>query len=104
MNIDYKAIGERIRNERRSKGITQQQFGDSIGISASFVGHIERGSRIASIETLVSIADCLGVSIDYLLGRRHTALVNDLPASLTDEQRMVAYAAIDGIMTALAKK
>ena len=65
--MDYKDFGERVRRKRQQKGWTQEMLAKELGISTSFVGHIERGSRKASLETLVQIANVLDVSMDYLL-------------------------------------
>lgn len=65
--MDYKDFGERVRKKRQQKGWTQELLAKELGVSTSFVGHIERGSRKASLETLVQISNVLGVSMDYLL-------------------------------------
>ena len=70
MNVDYTQTGHRIRRHRRAQDLTQEQLADLIGMSASFAGHIERGSRKLSVETLCAIADALDLSADYLLGRK----------------------------------
>lgn len=49
--------------------MTQERLAEQIERSVSFVGHIERGSRKMSIETLLAIADALEASIDTILGR-----------------------------------
>ena len=65
--VDYDALGKRIRFKRRVKHMTQAQVADAIHISLSFYGNIERGIRIPSIDTLVDIANVLGVGTDFLL-------------------------------------
>lgn len=65
--MDYVSLGRRIRKERKSHHLTQEKLAERVGISLSFLGHIERGSRKASIETLVSIANALNASLDGLL-------------------------------------
>ncbi len=65
--MDYKAMGKRIRQARREQGITQNALAKQANISASFLGHIERGSRKASLETFVSIANTLKIGTDTLL-------------------------------------
>lgn len=71
-SIDYPAIGARIRLQRERIGMTQEQFGEACGLSASFIGHIERGSRKLSVESLYRLASVLNVSTDYLLFDRMT--------------------------------
>ena len=57
--FDGEAMGRRIRRKRQEQGLTQAQFAKKIGVSTSFYGHIERGSRTPSIDTLVIIANAL---------------------------------------------
>jgi transcriptional regulator with XRE-family HTH domain len=65
--INYKDIGKRIRAERRKQGLTQEKLAELADISESFMGHIERGGRTLSIETLAKISNSLNVSIEYIL-------------------------------------
>ena len=66
--MDYEALGKKIRRKRREMDITQEQLAEMAGISTAFVGHIERGTRVLSVETLERICKALGVSADYLIG------------------------------------
>ncbi len=74
MNMNYVSMGQHIRNARRKKHMTQEQLAEKIEMSASFLGHIERGSRAASLETLVAICNALSVSPSELL---QDSLVNE---------------------------
>jgi len=65
--MDYSSLGARIRRERILRSWTQEQLAEKANISLSFLGHIERGTRKASLETLVALANVLDVSIDDLL-------------------------------------
>lgn len=65
--MDYVKLGQRIRTNRKLLGLSQKEVATRAGISLPFFGHIERGTRTASVETLVSIANVLGVSMDMLL-------------------------------------
>ena len=65
--LDYKAIGEQVRYIRNLQHISQESLAEMCGISPSFMGHIERGTRKMSMETFVAIAKSLHVSTDYLL-------------------------------------
>jgi Predicted transcriptional regulators len=65
--MDYEAMGKRIRVFRQSLNMTQAALAESVGISTSFMGHIERGSRIASLETLVKLSETLNISLDTLV-------------------------------------
>lgn len=65
--MNYQLLGERIRSYRKRLHYTQEQLSEYAGISLSFLGHIERGSRKASLETIVAICNALKVSPQYLL-------------------------------------
>ena len=65
--FDAEAMGARIRRKRQERGIQQKDMAREMGLSVSFYGHIERGSRIPSLPTLVLIANYLKVGTDTLL-------------------------------------
>ncbi|MCX7748842.1 MAG: helix-turn-helix domain-containing protein [Clostridia bacterium] len=65
--MDFSQLGNRIREERQRLGLTQEKFAEEIGVSDSYIGQIERGERSLSLETLVKLANRLGVTVDYLL-------------------------------------
>lgn len=64
----YAAIGSNIRALRREKKLTQEQLAELADISPSFLGHIERGTRQMSVETLYRIADALECTPGDVLG------------------------------------
>ena len=55
--LDYAKIGMRIRQVRKAKGWSQDVLAKKCGISMSFLGHIERGTRIMSLETFVNLCE-----------------------------------------------
>lgn len=65
--MDYQGLGRRIRKQRKLMHLTQEALAEKAGISLSFLGHIERGTRKASIETLVNIANALVIPLDDML-------------------------------------
>lgn len=65
--IDYGKMGMRIRQVRKAKGWSQDDLAKKCGISMSFLGHIERGTRIMSLETFISICRELHADADELL-------------------------------------
>ena len=65
--MDYKRLGERIREERRKLGFTQAQLAEAVDISDTYMGSIERGERSLTLDTLVRLVNRLGVTVDYLL-------------------------------------
>ena len=65
--MNYEALGKRIRHHRKLQKMTQEDLAIAANVSTSYIGHIERGLKRCSLETLVSIANTLEVSIDMLL-------------------------------------
>ena len=65
--MDYINMGMRIRHARKAKGWSQGELAKQCGISMSFLGHIERGTRIMSLDTFVAVCDALGTKADELL-------------------------------------
>lgn len=65
--MDYKRLGERIREERLRLHLTQAQLAEAVDISDTYMGAIERGERSLTLDTLVRIVNRLGVTVDYLL-------------------------------------
>lgn len=65
--MDYIALGWRIRFFRKKRGLTQEQLAERVGVSSSFLGHIERGSRAASLETLMRLCRALEITPNDLL-------------------------------------
>lgn len=66
--INYRLMGAKIRRARRRMRLTQEALAERVDLSATFVGHIERGTRIPSLETIGRICKATGLSADYLLG------------------------------------
>ena len=64
----YRQIGAQVRSLRREHKLTQEQLAEKAGISLSFLGHIERGTRKMSVETLYALSKALDCSADTLLG------------------------------------
>lgn len=78
--IDYPAIGRRVRARRERAGLTQAALAARVGVSTSFIGHIERGEKKASVETFALLAGTLGASLDELvLGVTHACTDTDCP-------------------------
>lgn len=62
-------LGENIRSLRITRGITQEQFGYEMGVSAQAVSRWENGATYPDITMLPMIADFFDVSMDELMGR-----------------------------------
>lgn len=63
----------KLKDIRLEKGLTQRQIADYIGCAPSVYSRYETGDREPSIDTLIQLSRCLGVTIDRIVG-------NDTPA------------------------
>ena len=94
--MDYQDLGRRVRMQRLQLDWTQEQLAKAIGVSTSFVGHIERGTRKASIDTLVEIANAMNISVETLLYaslKHHYSIRQNAMRELLSElqQRLVEW-------------
>lgn len=64
--MDFK---KRLRELRKTKGVTQVEIAASINIKERQYQNLEAGTYLPSFMTLIAIADFFDVSIDYLVGR-----------------------------------
>ena len=65
--MDYYAIGQRIRNYRKAKGLSQEQLAEIVDISTTHMSHIETGNTKLSLQVFADLAEALQVSVDSLL-------------------------------------
>ena len=61
-----KVLGQRIRNHRTAKGLSQEKLAELSGCHPTYVGQIERGEKNATIESIEKIATALNVSLSRL--------------------------------------
>ena len=67
MYVDFMLIGRRVKELRKNLYVTQAQLAEMTDLSISYISHIETAQKKASLESLVRIADALGVTVDELL-------------------------------------
>ena len=67
IDIDYQAIGKRVREARLRKKMTQDDLASSVGISASYASAIENGASKVALPTLIQLAKVLDTTVDTLL-------------------------------------
>lgn len=65
--IDYTSLGNRIRNWRKKKNITQEQLANAINITVQHVSNIERAHTQVSLNTLTAIANYMDASLNDLM-------------------------------------
>jgi len=60
-------LGKQIKAAREISNMTQRELAEQISCTTQHISAIERGTKQPKLETLVSIANVLGTSIDFLL-------------------------------------
>jgi transcriptional regulator with XRE-family HTH domain len=84
MAIDYSDIGQRIKQKRMEKGLTQEKLAELVGIGPSHMSHLESGKTVASMDVFIAICNVLECSSDELLCREIVAAKPMLDCWLTD--------------------
>ena len=67
MELDYKAIGKRIKIARIKADLTQERLAEITGVSPTHISNIETGTTRVSLTAIVTIANALSVTVDDLL-------------------------------------
>ena len=59
-------LGRKLRRARKHLHLTQEHLAELVDLSPAFVGHIERGTRIPSVVSLVKLCRALRISLDWV--------------------------------------
>lgn len=61
------AFGKRVREMRKSKGISQERLAEMSGIDRSYMGNIERGEKNVTLKKVYEICDALDIEVQDLV-------------------------------------
>ena len=78
-------VGQRTRMRRQALKVTQQELAEGIGMSPQHISAIEQDKRAPSLPFLVSLAEELGVTVDYLLTGKEGVITDTIPAIKADK-------------------
>jgi transcriptional regulator with XRE-family HTH domain len=82
---NLEAIGKRISLTRRSKGMTQENLAEKLGVSPKHISHIECGTSSLSLKSLIEFCKIFDCSMDYIIfGNTESKLLSKLPSEITD--------------------
>jgi len=56
-----RTFGVNVRAVRHSRGMSQEQFADLVGVHRTYMGSVERGERNLTLKSVESLCDQLGV-------------------------------------------
>ena len=100
--MQYNSIGTNIRKFRTEKKLRQEDLAERAGLSANYIGMVERGEKIPSLESFISIVNALGVSADMVLHdvletgyEVKGSLLNDKLRNLPKHDREKIFAVIE---------
>jgi transcriptional regulator with XRE-family HTH domain len=62
-------LGQIIRSERQAHKLTQQELAFEAGLSLTYIGEIERGQRMVSVDTLQRVARALNLTAAQMLAK-----------------------------------
>ena len=79
-------FGNRLRELRNSKRMTQQQLADRLGLTKSVISAYETSMRYPSYDVLIHIASIFKVSTDYLLGMEQNRTIDISGLSIENER------------------
>lgn len=65
--MDKLAMGDRIKEARKNRGMTQEQLAEGLDVSVEFISQIERGLKLPSMQVFIKLLEVLNVSADYLV-------------------------------------
>ena len=103
MKLDTR--GKNIRKFREIKKLRQEDLAEKTDLTTNYIGMIERGEKIPSLETFINILNSLGVSADMVLSdvldngyKVKDSLLNEKLEKLVPEDRNRIYEVIDTMM------
>ena len=97
-------LGRQITALRKSKKLSQTELGKLASTSGDLIGRYERDEVKPSIEVAIKIADGLGVSIDYLVGKTDLEIDQSVLKRLEDisklpeESKQQVFMVVDALL------
>ena len=65
--MDYQNFGQRVKQLRNARKLTQSQLAERVGITDKYMSRIETDGENITIEILINLANVLEVDANYLL-------------------------------------
>ena len=65
--MEKEVLGKQIRQARKLQKMKREDLAEKADISTVFLGEIERGKKLPSLNVFINIVEALGVSADFLL-------------------------------------
>ena len=101
--MNLSSIGKNIRKFRLMKKLRQEDLAEKAGLSTNYIGAVERGEKLPSLETFIIIVNALGVSADMVLSDVietgylvRSSMLNEKIEKLSEEDRARVYDVFGG--------
>lgn len=82
-------MGEKILTMRRSRGWSQEELADRVGVTRQAVSRWESGSAKPDSDKIITICTLFGVSADYLLGLTAEKTKSEAPREPAPEPKII---------------
>lgn len=82
-------VGERLKEARLAKGLSQQELGDLLGVSKVSICGYEKGTRTPTLNNFIDMISILDLDVNYVLGRDLLAVAEE------DSKYQVNLATVD---------
>lgn len=87
-DLDFKAIGLKIKERRKELGITQERIANILDVNPSHISNVECGRANPSLTALVKIANILECSVDYFISGEYTYKIDKNKEKTLDDKIM----------------
>lgn len=108
MEINYKDIGIRIKQERFNQNITQEKLAEISGISVTHMSNIEKANTKLSLPVLVNIANALNCNANIILfGNTNSnlnaslSMISKILSDCSSEERIIIIDTIQALKNSL---
>lgn len=69
--MDTKKIGKFISENRKRKGLTQEQLGELLGVTNKTISRWENGNYMPDLSLLIPLSETLNISLNELLNGKY---------------------------------
>ena len=87
------------------KKLRQEDLAEKAGLSTNYIGAVERGEKLPSLETFIILVNALGVSADMVLSDVietgylvRSSMLNEKIEKLSEEDRARVYDVLEALM------
>lgn len=103
--MKFDTIGKNIRKYRLERKLRQEDLAERTDLSSNYIGMVERGEKIPSLETFIAILNALDISADMVLADVvntgyviKNSMLNEKLSKLSGDDREKIYEVIDTLI------